>query len=168
MLRKRSRLAGVIITQFVTSIPEGNSTPDFQCKPAPATVEEGGRHSSDHWFKFKNDFCHWTHAASRRNGRFPGQGQRWSETRCVVEENKRSHLREWNISDHLRRILRRTFTPGGWVHRKTTEGNTASAFWASSKLPRHVCRFTKSRQQKWTRTSVLRWTNTAELSAQQN
>uniref|UniRef100_A0A674MMP7 Immunoglobulin like and fibronectin type III domain containing 1, tandem duplicate 2 n=1 Tax=Takifugu rubripes TaxID=31033 RepID=A0A674MMP7_TAKRU len=41
VLRKRSRLPGVVITQFVTSIPEGQSTPDFQCKPAPATVEEG-------------------------------------------------------------------------------------------------------------------------------
>lgn len=48
VLRKRSRLPGVVITQFVTSIPEGKSTPDFQCKPAQATVEEGGCHSSDH------------------------------------------------------------------------------------------------------------------------
>lgn len=58
VLRKRSRLPGVTITQFVTSIPDGKSTPDFQCKPAPATVEEGERHSSDHWFKFKNGFGH--------------------------------------------------------------------------------------------------------------
>lgn len=48
VLRKRSRLPGVIITQFVTSVPEGKSTPDFQCKPAPATVGEGGFQSSGH------------------------------------------------------------------------------------------------------------------------
>lgn len=43
IVRKRSRLPGVIITQYVTSIPEGKSTPDFMCKLAPVTVEEGGR-----------------------------------------------------------------------------------------------------------------------------
>lgn len=43
VLRKRSRLPGVIITQYVTSIPEGKSVPDFKCKLAPVTVEEGGR-----------------------------------------------------------------------------------------------------------------------------
>lgn len=48
VLRKRSRLPGVIITQYVTSIPEGKSTPDFTCKLAPVTVEEGGRPQSEH------------------------------------------------------------------------------------------------------------------------
>lgn len=43
IMKKRSRLPGVIITQYVTSIPEGKSTPDFKCKLAPVTVEEGGR-----------------------------------------------------------------------------------------------------------------------------
>uniref|UniRef100_A0A3Q3NNZ4 Immunoglobulin like and fibronectin type III domain containing 1, tandem duplicate 2 n=1 Tax=Mastacembelus armatus TaxID=205130 RepID=A0A3Q3NNZ4_9TELE len=32
---------GVVITQYTINIPEGKSTPDFQCKPNPITIEEG-------------------------------------------------------------------------------------------------------------------------------
>uniref|UniRef100_A0A3Q1K807 Immunoglobulin like and fibronectin type III domain containing 1, tandem duplicate 3 n=1 Tax=Anabas testudineus TaxID=64144 RepID=A0A3Q1K807_ANATE len=40
-IRRRSNTPGVIITQYVINIPEGKSTPDFQCKPMPVTIEEG-------------------------------------------------------------------------------------------------------------------------------
>uniref|UniRef100_A0A3B3D4G2 Immunoglobulin like and fibronectin type III domain containing 1, tandem duplicate 2 n=1 Tax=Oryzias melastigma TaxID=30732 RepID=A0A3B3D4G2_ORYME len=38
---KRSKTPGVMITQYSASLPEGKSTPDFQCKPVPVTVQEG-------------------------------------------------------------------------------------------------------------------------------
>ncbi|GLD50096.1 immunoglobulin-like and fibronectin type III domain-containing protein 1 [Lates japonicus] len=40
-IRKRSKTPGVMITQYVVNIPDGKSTPDFQCKPVPVTVQEG-------------------------------------------------------------------------------------------------------------------------------
>uniref|UniRef100_A0A672J401 Immunoglobulin like and fibronectin type III domain containing 1, tandem duplicate 2 n=1 Tax=Salarias fasciatus TaxID=181472 RepID=A0A672J401_SALFA len=40
-IRRRSKIPGVMITQFVTNIPEGKSTPDFQCKPTPINTQEG-------------------------------------------------------------------------------------------------------------------------------
>uniref|UniRef100_A0A3B3BFK3 Immunoglobulin like and fibronectin type III domain containing 1, tandem duplicate 2 n=1 Tax=Oryzias melastigma TaxID=30732 RepID=A0A3B3BFK3_ORYME len=40
-IRRRSKTPGVMITQYSASLPEGKSTPDFQCKPVPVTVQEG-------------------------------------------------------------------------------------------------------------------------------
>ncbi|XP_038577763.1 immunoglobulin-like and fibronectin type III domain-containing protein 1 [Micropterus salmoides] len=40
-IRRRSKTPGVIITQYVVNMPEGKSTPDFQCKPIPTTIKEG-------------------------------------------------------------------------------------------------------------------------------
>uniref|UniRef100_A0A8D2ZY81 Ig-like domain-containing protein n=1 Tax=Scophthalmus maximus TaxID=52904 RepID=A0A8D2ZY81_SCOMX len=34
-------IPGVMITQYEVNLPEGKSTPDFQCKPVPVTVQEG-------------------------------------------------------------------------------------------------------------------------------
>ncbi|XP_035511837.1 immunoglobulin-like and fibronectin type III domain-containing protein 1 [Morone saxatilis] len=41
VIRRRSKIPGVMITQYVVNMPEGKSTPDFQCKPIPVTVKEG-------------------------------------------------------------------------------------------------------------------------------
>ncbi|XP_040908463.1 immunoglobulin-like and fibronectin type III domain-containing protein 1 [Toxotes jaculatrix] len=41
VIRKRSKTPGVMITQYVVNVPEGKSTPDFQCKPVPVTIQEG-------------------------------------------------------------------------------------------------------------------------------
>ncbi|KAM8829904.1 immunoglobulin-like and fibronectin type III domain-containing protein 1 [Synchiropus picturatus] len=40
-IRRRSKIPGVLITQYLVNIPEGKSTPDFQCAPEPMTVQEG-------------------------------------------------------------------------------------------------------------------------------
>ncbi|XP_016531177.1 immunoglobulin-like and fibronectin type III domain-containing protein 1 isoform X1 [Poecilia formosa] len=40
-IRRRSKTPGVMITQYAAILPEGKSTPDFQCKPMPVTVKEG-------------------------------------------------------------------------------------------------------------------------------
>uniref|UniRef100_A0A3Q3AD20 Immunoglobulin-like and fibronectin type III domain-containing protein 1 n=1 Tax=Kryptolebias marmoratus TaxID=37003 RepID=A0A3Q3AD20_KRYMA len=40
-IRRRSKTPGVMITQYTIRLPEGKSTPDFQCKPAPVTTQEG-------------------------------------------------------------------------------------------------------------------------------
>ncbi|RVE70877.1 hypothetical protein OJAV_G00068260 [Oryzias javanicus] len=40
-IRRRSKTPGVMITQYSASLPEGKSTPDFQCKPVPVSVQEG-------------------------------------------------------------------------------------------------------------------------------
>ncbi|AWP10298.1 putative immunoglobulin-like and fibronectin type III domain-containing protein 1 [Scophthalmus maximus] len=40
-IRRRSKIPGVMITQYEVNLPEGKSTPDFQCKPVPVTVQEG-------------------------------------------------------------------------------------------------------------------------------
>ncbi|KAM6924463.1 immunoglobulin-like and fibronectin type III domain-containing protein 1 [Xenentodon cancila] len=40
-MRRRSKTPGVMITQYTPSLPEGKSTPDFQCKPIPVTIQEG-------------------------------------------------------------------------------------------------------------------------------
>ncbi|XP_035244791.1 immunoglobulin-like and fibronectin type III domain-containing protein 1 isoform X1 [Anguilla anguilla] len=41
MIRKRSKVPGVMITQFVEELPEGKSTPDFTRKPIALTIQEG-------------------------------------------------------------------------------------------------------------------------------
>uniref|UniRef100_A0A3P9DK13 Immunoglobulin-like and fibronectin type III domain-containing protein 1 n=1 Tax=Maylandia zebra TaxID=106582 RepID=A0A3P9DK13_9CICH len=40
-IRKRSKTSGVMITQYLVNMPEGKSTPDFQCKPVAVTIEKG-------------------------------------------------------------------------------------------------------------------------------
>ncbi|XP_043996431.1 immunoglobulin-like and fibronectin type III domain-containing protein 1 [Gambusia affinis] len=40
-IRRRSKTPGVMITQYAVTLPEGKSTPDFQCKPMPVAVKEG-------------------------------------------------------------------------------------------------------------------------------
>lgn len=40
-LRRRSKTPGVMITQYTIRLPEGKSTPDFQCKPASLIIQEG-------------------------------------------------------------------------------------------------------------------------------
>lgn len=40
-IKKRSRVPGVMITQFVEVVPAGKTTPDFTRKPVPVTIQEG-------------------------------------------------------------------------------------------------------------------------------
>ncbi|XP_077459140.1 immunoglobulin-like and fibronectin type III domain-containing protein 1 [Stigmatopora argus] len=40
-IRKKSRVPGVMITQFVETLPEGKSHPDFTRKPIALTIQEG-------------------------------------------------------------------------------------------------------------------------------
>uniref|UniRef100_A0A3P8YU90 Ig-like domain-containing protein n=1 Tax=Esox lucius TaxID=8010 RepID=A0A3P8YU90_ESOLU len=40
-IKKRARLAGVMIIQFIEQLPEGKSTPDFLHKPISLTIQEG-------------------------------------------------------------------------------------------------------------------------------
>uniref|UniRef100_A0A8C5I2V1 Immunoglobulin-like and fibronectin type III domain-containing protein 1 n=1 Tax=Gouania willdenowi TaxID=441366 RepID=A0A8C5I2V1_GOUWI len=37
----RSKISGVMITQYLVNVPEGKSSPDFLCKPTAVTVNEG-------------------------------------------------------------------------------------------------------------------------------
>ncbi|XP_075952955.1 immunoglobulin-like and fibronectin type III domain-containing protein 1 [Anarhichas minor] len=40
-IKKRSKVAGVMITQYVEELPEGMTTPDFTRKPIALTIQEG-------------------------------------------------------------------------------------------------------------------------------
>lgn len=40
-IRKKSRVPGVMITQFIETLPEGKSHPDFTRKPIALTIQEG-------------------------------------------------------------------------------------------------------------------------------
>lgn len=40
-IKKRSKVPGVMITQFVEEIPAGKSHPDFSRKPIALTIQEG-------------------------------------------------------------------------------------------------------------------------------
>ncbi|XP_037634083.1 immunoglobulin-like and fibronectin type III domain-containing protein 1 isoform X3 [Sebastes umbrosus] len=40
-IKKRSRVPGVMITQFIETVPEGKSHPDFTRKPIALTIQEG-------------------------------------------------------------------------------------------------------------------------------
>lgn len=40
-IKRRSRVPGVMITQYVEEIPQGSSTPDFTRKPIALTIQEG-------------------------------------------------------------------------------------------------------------------------------
>lgn len=40
-IRKKSRVPGVMITQFFETLPEGKSHPDFTRKPIALTIQEG-------------------------------------------------------------------------------------------------------------------------------
>uniref|UniRef100_A0A3B4X112 Ig-like domain-containing protein n=1 Tax=Seriola lalandi dorsalis TaxID=1841481 RepID=A0A3B4X112_SERLL len=41
VIRRISKTTGVMITQYVVNLPEGKTTPDFQCIPAPVSIQEG-------------------------------------------------------------------------------------------------------------------------------
>lgn len=45
-IKKRSRVPGVMITQFIETLPEGKSHPDFTRKPIALTIQEG---TPDSW-----------------------------------------------------------------------------------------------------------------------
>lgn len=40
-IRKKSRVPGVMITQYVETLPEGTATPDVTRKPIALTIQEG-------------------------------------------------------------------------------------------------------------------------------
>lgn len=40
-IKKKSKVPGVMITQYVEVVPEGLSTPDFTRKPISITIQEG-------------------------------------------------------------------------------------------------------------------------------
>lgn len=40
-IRKRSKVPGVMITQYVEELPQGMTTPDFTRKPIAITIQEG-------------------------------------------------------------------------------------------------------------------------------
>ena len=40
-IKKKSKVPGVMITQYVEEIPEGKSHPDFTRKPIALTIQEG-------------------------------------------------------------------------------------------------------------------------------
>lgn len=40
-IKKKSRVPGVMITQFIETLPEGKSHPDFTRKPIALTIQEG-------------------------------------------------------------------------------------------------------------------------------
>lgn len=40
-IKKKSKVPGVMITQFVETLPEGTSHPDFTRKPIALTIQEG-------------------------------------------------------------------------------------------------------------------------------
>lgn len=40
-IKKKSRVPGVMITQYVEELPEGMTTPDFTRKPIALTIQEG-------------------------------------------------------------------------------------------------------------------------------
>lgn len=40
-IKRRSKVPGVMITQYVEELPEGKSTPDFTRKPIALTIQEG-------------------------------------------------------------------------------------------------------------------------------
>lgn len=42
IIRRTSKIPGVLISQCVTELPDGASTPDFQCKVEPISISEGG------------------------------------------------------------------------------------------------------------------------------
>ncbi|KAA8590791.1 hypothetical protein FQN60_001734 [Etheostoma spectabile] len=47
VIRRRSKTAGVMITQYLVDIPEGKSTPDVESKPIPVTIKEASKNPSD-------------------------------------------------------------------------------------------------------------------------
>lgn len=40
-IKKKSKVPGVMITQFMEELPEGMTTPDFTRKPIALTIQEG-------------------------------------------------------------------------------------------------------------------------------
>lgn len=44
-IKKKSKVPGVMITQFIETLPEGKSHPDFTRKPIALTIQEGMFHS---------------------------------------------------------------------------------------------------------------------------
>lgn len=55
----KSKVPGVMITQFMEELPEGMTTPDFTRKPIALTIQEGNlsmseRNTEGHFFFFLN------------------------------------------------------------------------------------------------------------------
>lgn len=40
-IKKKSRVPGVMITQYMEELPQGMTTPDFTRKPIALTIQEG-------------------------------------------------------------------------------------------------------------------------------
>ncbi len=40
-IKRRSKVPGVMITQYIEELPEGMTTPDFTRKPIALTIQEG-------------------------------------------------------------------------------------------------------------------------------
>lgn len=49
--KKKSKVPGVMITQYIETLPEGMSHPDFTRKPIALTIQEG---KTDGGFKYLN------------------------------------------------------------------------------------------------------------------
>lgn len=50
-IKRRSKVPGVMITQFIEELPEGKTTPDFTRKPIALTIQEGMAGCSENLFK---------------------------------------------------------------------------------------------------------------------
>lgn len=49
-IKKKSRVPGVMITQYVEELPQGMTTPDFTRKPIALTIQEGNIFMITHIF----------------------------------------------------------------------------------------------------------------------
>lgn len=50
-IKKKSKVPGVMITQFIETLPDGKSHPDFTRKPIALTIQEGMFYSKKRKFK---------------------------------------------------------------------------------------------------------------------
>uniref|UniRef100_A0A3Q3AX55 Immunoglobulin-like and fibronectin type III domain-containing protein 1 n=1 Tax=Kryptolebias marmoratus TaxID=37003 RepID=A0A3Q3AX55_KRYMA len=84
---KRSRVPGVMITQFVEILPAGKSTPDFTRKPMASTVQEGKK-------AFFKAMVSGEPAPTVTWGRSKGEGDDPEKYKTRYDERTREHILE--------------------------------------------------------------------------
>ncbi|XP_017264022.1 immunoglobulin-like and fibronectin type III domain-containing protein 1 [Kryptolebias marmoratus] len=86
-IKKRSRVPGVMITQFVEILPAGKSTPDFTRKPMASTVQEGKK-------AFFKAMVSGEPAPTVTWGRSKGEGDDPEKYKTRYDERTREHILE--------------------------------------------------------------------------
>lgn len=120
-IKKRSKVPGVMITQFVEEIPAGKSHPDFSRKPIALTIQEGTVQQLNAsvilkektlWLCFRSTQMTLLNPPHRKACRFQSHHHWKSHTNCDMGSKQWRCIWSWKICCFIWSSLRRTSITG--------------------------------------------------------